>query len=204
MDNGNNTNDKLVPYVGQIIPGEALSPTQKLIVRLRGVRESSHLTIPQVETMVNRAVSRTTLYRFFEEESELKYKFTQYTLEVLMTALLVDNTLENGDDVAKDKVAGFEAALQQKDEVIASLSNQIEQLKAEHEKKCAEYEDRLALWQNQIAKKDDQIAKIDERMDRKDRVIDEKDKELRQLRETNDQLRDKIDQLKEQLLQNGR
>lgn len=67
MEHENTHQDEFVPFVVNAIPGEALSPTQKLIVRLRGVRESSHLTIPQVETMVNRAVSRTTLYRFFEE-----------------------------------------------------------------------------------------------------------------------------------------
>lgn len=186
--------DNYVPSVVNAIPGEALSPTQKLIVRLRGVRESSHLTIPQVETMVNRAVSRTTLYRFFEEESELKYKFTQYTLEVLMTALLVDNTLVNGDDVAKDKVATFEAALQQKDEIIAAQREQIEQLREEHERKCNEYEARLSLWQQQISKKDD-------RMDRKDRVLDQKDEEIRQKDEEIRQLRNRIDQLTDQLLQ---
>lgn len=185
--------DDFVPSVVNAIPGEALSPTQKLIVRLRGVRESSHLTIPQVETMVNRAVSRTTLYRFFEEESELKYKFTQYTLEVLMTVLLVDNTLENGDDVAKDKVATFEAALQQKDEIIAAQREQIEQLRAEHERKCNEYEARLSLWQQQINKKDD-------RMDRKDRVLDQKDDEIRQRDDEIRQLRARIDQLVDQLL----
>lgn len=182
-----NHQGEFIPSVVSAIPGEVLSPTQKLIVRLRGVRESSHLTIPQVETMVNRAVSRTTLYRFFEDESELKYKFTQYTLEVLMTALLVDNTLENGDDAAKDKVATFEAALQQKDEIIAAQREQIEQLREEHDRKCNEYEARLALWQQQINKKDD-------RMDRKDRVLDQKDEEIRQLRA-------RIDQLVEQLLQ---
>ncbi len=177
--------ENFVPSVVNAIPGEALSPTQKLIVRLRGVRESSHLTIPQIETMINRAISRTTLYRFFEEESELRYNFNQYTIEVLMSALLVDNTIENGDDVAKDKVATFEAALQQKDEIIASQREQIEQLRAEHERKCNEYEARLTLWQQQINKKDD-------RMDRKDRVLDQKDDEIRRLRNRIDQL---IDQL---------
>ncbi len=194
MEHENTHQDEFVPSVVNVIPGEALSPTQKLIVRLRGVRESSHLTIPQVETMVNRAVSRTTLYRFFEEESELKYKFTQYTLEVLMTALLVDNTLENGDDVAKDKVATFEAALQQKDEIIAAQREQIEQLREEHERKCNEYEARLSLWQQQINKKDD-------RMDRKDRVLDQKDDEIRQRDDEIRQLRNRIDQLVDQLLQ---
>ena len=179
--------EDFVSSVGKVVPGEALTPTQKLIVRLRGVRESSHLTIPQIETMINRAISRTTLYRFFEDDSELRYNFNQYTIEVLMMALLVDNTLETGDDAAKEKVASFEAALQQKDEIITALRDHIEQLKAEHESRCSEYESRLALWQQQIAKKDD-------RMDRKDRVLDEKDKEIRQLR-------DRVDHLTDQLLQ---
>lgn len=178
--------EDFVSSVGNVVPGEALTPTQKLIVRLRGVRESSHLTIPQIETMINRAISRTTLYRFFEDDSELRYNFNQYTIEVLMMALLVDNTLETGDDAAKEKVASFEAALQQKDEIITALRDHIEQLKAEHESRCVEYESRLALWQQQIAKKDD-------RMDRKDRVLDEKDKEIRQLR-------DRVDHLTDQLL----
>ena len=186
--------EDFVSSVGKVVPGEALTPTQKLIVRLRGVRESSHLTIPQVETMINRAISRTTLYRFFEDDSELRYNFNQYTIEVLMMALLVDNTLETGDDAAKEKVASFEAALQQKDEDIADLRRYIEQLKQEHEHKCAEYESRLALWQQQIAKKDD-------RMDRKDRVLDQKDEEIRQKDGEIRQLRSRIDQLTDQLLQ---
>ena len=177
--------DEFVPSVSNFVPGEVLTPTQKLIVRLRGVRESSRLTIPQIEAMINKAISRTTLYRFFEEDSELRYNFNQYTLEVLMTALLVDNTIEHGDDATREKVASFEAALQQKDEIIDALRKHIEQLKTEHEHKCAEYESRLALWQQQIAKKDD-------RMDRKDRVLDQKDEEIRQLRGRVDQLTDQL------------
>lgn len=175
--------EDFVASVEKAIPGEALSPTQKLIVRLRGVRESQKLTIPQIETMVNKSISPATLYRFFEEESETKYKFTQYTIDTLMTALLVENS--RGDSVAMEKVGGFEAALQLKDEIIESYRLQIEQIKAEHEKRCAEYEARLSLWQHQIEKKD-------ERMDRKDRILDQKDEEIRQLRERVDKLTDQL------------
>lgn len=182
---------ELIPHedfprsVANPIQGETLTPTQKLIVRLRGVRKSRNLTIPQIETMINRAVSQATLYRFFEEGSESKYHFNQYTLEVLMMALLVEDTLDTGDDIALEKVGGFEAALQQKDETIADLRQQLEDQKAANEKKYLEYEKRLELWQHQIEKKD-------ERMDRKDRVLDQKDEEIRQLRARIDQL---IDQL---------
>ena len=177
------SHENLVSSVGNAIPGEVLSPTQKLIVRLRGVKESSNLTVAQIETMVNKSISSTTLYRFFEAGSETKYKFTQYTIDTLMSALLVEDT--RGDDIAMEKVGGFEAALQLKDEIIESYKLQIEQIKAEHEKKCREYEDRLALWQHQVEKKD-------ERMDRKDRILDQKDDEIHQLRERIDQLTDQL------------
>lgn len=178
-----NTSETLLPPVKNPVPGEALSPTQKLIVRLRGVKESSNLTIPQIEMMVNKSISSATLYRFFEEGSETKYQFQQYTIDTIMSALLVENT--RGDSVAMEKVGGFEAALQLKDEIIASYQRQIEQINAEHEKQCAEYEARLSLWQHQIEKKD-------ERMDRKDRILDQKDEEIRQLRDRVDQLVDQV------------
>ena len=177
------THEEIVSSAEKTVPGEALSPTQKLIVRLRGVKESSNLSIPDIERMVNKSISQATLYRFFEDKSETKYKFTQYTIDTLMTALIVDNT--SGDDVAIEKIGGFEAALQLKDEIIAAYQQQIEQIKAEHEKKCREYEERLALWQHQIEKKD-------ERMDRKDRIIDQKDDEIRVLRGRIDQLLDQL------------
>ncbi len=186
-------NHELIPFENTVSPvkeketGEVLTATQKIIVRLKAVREARNLTIPEIEIIAKKKVSRSTLYRFFEKDSEIKYNFDyQYTILPIQNALLVDDTFETGDDAAKEKVASFEASLQQKDEIITALRDHIEQLKAEHESRCAEYESRLALWQQQIAKKDD-------RMDRKDRVLDEKDKEIRQLR-------DRVDHLTDQLL----
>ena len=98
--------ENFITPVRETIPGEALSPTQKLIVRLRGVKESSNLTVPQIEVMVNKSISSATLYRFFEDGSETKYQFTQYTLDTLMTALLVEDT--RGDSIAIEKVGGFD------------------------------------------------------------------------------------------------
>ena len=153
--------------------GEVLTPTQKLIVRLQAIRTARSLTVQQVESMVNHAVSRSTLYRFFEDGAETRYTFDTFTIDAIRTALLLEDTMESGDAVAKEKVAGYEATIQQ-------LKAQMEQMKAE-------YERRLELWQKQIEKKD-------ERMDRKDNIIAEKDKEIHQLRERIDQL---IDQLME-------
>ena len=173
--------------------GEILTPTQKVIVRLKAVKEARKLSIPDIDAMINHAVSRSTLYRFFEEESELHYNFDyQYTILPIQNALLVEDTLVTGDAIAKEKVAGFEAALQQREETIESLRMQIEQMKITHDKSCRDYEDRLAKWQNQINIKD-------ERMDHKDSVLDEKDKEIRLLRERVDQLMIQLMEQKDQL-----
>lgn len=176
--------EKSVPYVRET--GEFLTSTQKLIVRLKAVKEARKLSIPDIDTMINHAVSRSTLYRFFEDESELNYNFDyQYTILPIQNALLVEDTLISGDEIAKEKVAGFEAALQAKDDTLKLYERRIEQIKAEHEKICQEYEARLTLWQHQVEKKDD-------RMDRKDRILDQKDEEIRQLRARIDQLTDQL------------
>ena len=166
--------------------GEALTATQKSIVRLRAVKEARKLTVAQVEQMVNYAVSRTTLNRFFSAESETKYNFDyEYTILPIQRALLVEDTIETGDDVARAKVSSYEAALQQKDEVIKEIQLQVEKIRQDYERKCVEYELRIERWYHQIEKKD-------ERMDRKDSIIAEKDIEIRQLREQIDKLTGKL------------
>lgn len=143
--------------------GEALTAVQKNIVRLRAVKEARKLTVAQVEQMVNYSVSRTTLNRFFSADSETKYNFNyEYTILPIQRALLVEDTIETGDEIAKAKVSGFEAAIQQKEEEIAALKAQVERMRQEYEK-------RLELWQRQIELKD---KRIDTLMDKIDKLID--------------------------------
>ena len=143
--------------------GEALTAIQKSIVRLRAVKEARKLTVAQVEQMVNYTVSRTTLNRFFSAGSETKYSFNyEYTVLPIQRALLIDDTLETGDEVAKAKVSGFEAILQQREEQIDEMKRQIESMRQSYEK-------RLELWQHQIELKD---QRIDLLMDKIDKLID--------------------------------
>ena len=121
------------------------------------MKEARKLTVAQVEQMVNYSVSRTTLNRFFSAESETKYNFNyEYTILPIQRALLVDDTIETGDDVARAKVSSYEVIIQQKDETITALKDQIAALREEYEK-------RLSLWQHQIELKD---QRIDALMDR--------------------------------------
>ena len=159
----------LIPHEDFISPvrtpvaGEELTPTQKRIRHLRGVFESRHLKVSQVSDMINDKVASSTLYRFFEADSELKYSFTTYTIDVVQMALLVGDTMDIGDAAAREKVASYEAALQEKDDIISDLRHQLEQ------------------WQQQIIKKD-------ERMDRKDHIIEQQNAEIHQLRARIDEL----------------
>ena len=148
-------------------PGEALTPTQKLIRHLRGVYKSRNLTVPEISKMINDVVSPATLYRFFEEDSEARYNFQTYTIDVIRTALLVDDTLGYGDAVA--------LAI-------------IEQQHDEYAAKCRKFEEQLEWWQNQIRKKDERMDRKDEMIAEKDRIIKEKDEEIRQLRAERDEL----------------
>ena len=145
-------------------PGEVLTPTQKLIRHLRGVYKSRHLTVPEISKMINDVVSPATLYRFFEEDSETRYNFQTYTVDVIRTALLVDDTLGSGDAVALEKTAGF-----------------LQQQHDEYDAKCRKFEEQLEWWQNQIRKKDERMDRKDEVIAEKDRIIKEKDELIRQL-----------------------
>ena len=159
--------EDFLPPVKETVPGETLTPTQKRIRHLRGVFESRNLTVAQVSKMINDKVASSTLYRFFEAESEIKYSFQSYTIDVIQMALLVGDTIDIGDASAKEKVASYEAALQEKDAIIADLRHQLEQ------------------WQQQIIKKD-------ERMDRKDHIIEQRDAEIHELRARIDELTKKV------------
>ena len=167
-----------VSPMGQKEKGEVYTATQKLIIRLQAIRMAQNLSVPDVEKLVNHEVSKSTLYRFFEEGSESKYNFDTFTIDAIKEALLVVDTMNSGDDVAKEKTAGFEAVIQQ-------MKVQMEEMRTEYERRCQEYETRLALWQDQVRKKDD-------RMDRKDRLLDQKDEEIQRLRARVDELTDKL------------
>ena len=160
-----------------IIPGETLTPTQKLIRHLRGVFKSQHLTVPEVSKMINDVVSPATLYRFFEDDSETRYNFQTYTVDVLRTALLVEDTVKSGDAVALEKTAGFLAIIQQQHD--------------EYEAKRLKFEEQLEWWQNQIRKKDERMDRKDAIIEEKDRIIREKDEEILRLRARIDELTDK-------------
>lgn len=170
--------EDFVSSVIKPVPGEQYTPTQKLIRHLRTIYETQKLDVPQVYDMISGKISTATLYRFFEKDSETKYNFTTYTIDVIREAFLVEDTRQTGDVVAMEKVAGFEAVLQQQHD--------------EYALKCRKFEEQLEWWQNQIRKKDDRMDRKDEIIAEKDRIIKEKDEEIRQLRARIDALTDKL------------
>lgn len=174
------TKEHFPPFADE--PGEALTGTQKMIVHLRDIREARKLSVPDVEEMLNRKISRTTLNRFFSKDSELKYNFNfEFTVLPIWRVLVVEDTVEIGDAVAKAKLSGFESMLQVREEQIAALQSELQAQREAFERRCEDYDTRLALWHRQIEKKD-------ERMDRKDAIIADQSKEIRDLRVRLDEL----------------
>lgn len=174
------TKEHFPPFADE--PGEALTGTQKMIVHLRDIREARKLSVPDVEEMLNRKISRTTLNRFFSKDSETRYNFNfEFTVLPIWRALVVEDTVEIGDAVAKAKLSGFESMLQVREEQIAALQSELQSQREAFERRCEDYDTRLALWHHQIEKKD-------ERMDRKDAIIADQTKEIHELRARIDEL----------------
>lgn len=174
------TKEHFPPFADE--PGEALTGTQKMIVHLRDIREARKLSVPDVEEMLNRKISRTTLNRFFSKDSETRYNFNfEFTVLPIWRALVVEDTVEIGDAVAKAKLSGFESMLQVREEQIAALQSELQAQREAFERRCEDYDARLALWHHQIEKKD-------ERMDRKDAIIADQTKEIHGLRARLDEL----------------
>ena len=181
------TKEHFPPFADE--PGEALTGTQKMIVHLRDIREARKLSVPDVEEMLNRKISRTTLNRFFSKDSETRYNFNfEFTVLPIWRALVVEDTVEIGDAVAKAKVSGIESLLQIREEQIEALKQELEAQRAAFEHRCEDYDSRLKLWHEQIRQKDEQIQKKDERMDRKDGIIADQSKEIHELRARIDEL----------------
>lgn len=183
------TNEHFDPPPVEVVPGEALSGTQKMVLRLREIKEARKLTVPEIYEMINRSSSIGTLNRFFSKDSETRYNFNfEFTVLPIWRALVVEDTVEIGDAVAKAKVSGIESLLQIREEQISALRAELEAQRAAFEHRCEDYDSRLKLWHEQIRQKDEQIQKKDERMDRKDGIIADQSKEIRELRARIDEL----------------
>jgi len=143
------------------------SATQEIIVQLKAVQEKKHLSIPDIISMVaatGEPVSETAIRRVFKKDSEINDSFNyEHTLRPIAQALLV---LDSGEDaVAQASTKAFLAINEYKDEKIAELEQQKQNMMEQYQRRCDEYETRMAFLRDQIEKKD-------ERMDRKDAIIE--------------------------------
>lgn len=143
--------------------------TQEIIRSLKAVQETQSLSIPQIKTMLDATgayVSMTTLRRVFAKDSETEDSFNyETTLRPIAQVLLHDRGHYTQDEVVLAKYEMYEAISRHKDEVIASLRKQLEEVRSEHDNRCKECEGRMDFLMHQIDLKD-------ARMERKDKIID--------------------------------
>lgn len=144
-----------------------LTNIQEIVVSLKKVR--GNLSIAEIQKRVKAVVgidiAETTLRRVYRDNSEDKDSFNyDKTLKPLAQTFLLTATAEESEET-KDRIAGLEAVFRLKNERIAELLQQIDELKAAHEARCKEYEHRMAFLRDQIELKD-------QRMDRKDKIIE--------------------------------
>ena len=148
-------------------PVMELTATQEIIVKLKTVKEKRNLSISDIINMVAAAgepVSETAIRRIFKKDSEINDSFNyDHTLRPIAKVLLVPDSSE--DAVAQASTQAFLAINEYKDEKIAELEKQKENMREQYERRCAEYETRMAFLRDQIELKD-------QRMDRKDSIIE--------------------------------
>lgn len=142
------------------------SATQEIIVQLKAIKETKHLSIPKIKEMVDATgivLSETVYRRIFKDGSELNDSFNyEHTLRPIAQVLV---PYAGDDDAAKASTKAFLAISEYKDEKIEELERQKENMREQFEKRCHEYETRMAFLRDQIELKD-------QRMDRKDAMIE--------------------------------
>lgn len=143
-----------------------LPSIQEIVVALKKVKGS--MTIPEIQRRVQEAtgivIGETTLRRVYKDGSESNDSFNyDKTLKPLVQVFLLSGIPEDTDTAAR--IAGLEAVLRLKNDLIEELQHQAEELRAAHETRCREYEARMAFLRDQIELKD-------QRMDRKDKIIE--------------------------------
>ena len=141
-----------------------LSGAQEIIRKLKAVKVERKLTNTQIKALVDAGggyVSLTTIRRVFAEESEINDNFSyESTLRPIAQALLIEDTISQGDSQTRSKIEAFEAIIHQKNEKIESLQNNIDHLKVYYDKRIDFLLDQIALKDRRA---DEQAAKINEK-----------------------------------------
>lgn len=144
-----------------------LSSIQEIVAALKNVRGGMSIADIRKKVKAETGVdlADTTLRRVYRDGSEDKDSFNyDKTLKPLAQTFLLASAPGESEET-RDRIAGLEAIFRLKNEKIAELQNQIEDLKAAHEARCREYDTRMAFLRDQIELKD-------QRMDRKDKIIE--------------------------------
>ena len=138
--------------------------TRNIVKSLRAIRDERGITIPELVSMTG--LSESTLRRVFIDDLETISGFSyDGTL-----APLIDLLLPKGDTkdsaLSQARIEGLMAVIQMKEETIAKITEQFNELKKSQAFKCAKCAEDINFLKSQIALKDARMDKKDEWIDR--------------------------------------
>ena len=159
----------------QGVPEMELIDTQEIILKLKAVKESEHITIKEIMAMLDdkgESLSETTIRRIFADNSENEDSFSyDRTIRPVAEVLLSEEKQPETVIVSHAKNELLMAVMREKNGIIERLSeknellnDQIDKLRQQLDTVKAEYDRRVTFLRDQIEKKD-------RRMDEKDQMI---------------------------------
>lgn len=138
--------------------------TKNIVKSLRAIRDERGITIPELVSKTG--ISESTLRRVFVDDFDTISGFSyDNTL-----APLIDLLLPKGDTsdsaLSQARIDGLMAVIQIKEETIAKITAQMQELKDSQANRCKKCAEDIAFLKAQIALKDARMDKKDEWIDR--------------------------------------
>lgn len=162
-----------------------MTNTKEIIIKLKEVRNEKNLSYGDILDLLEANgdfLSKSTISRVFQDDSEnLNFRY-QETIRPIAKALLDIETIEEDDDV---DVQAMKSLLQYKIQRIEELEHQIEHLKASFDKERVQFHEKMeherATWGKSIDFLKEQVTLKDKRMDVLLEAVQTKDAKFEEL-----------------------
>ena len=159
----------------QGVPEMELIDTQEIILKLKAVKESEHITIKEIMAMLDdkgENLSETTIRRIFAENSENEDSFSyDRTIRPIAEVLLSEDEAKETKNSSHAKNELLMTMIHEKNGVIERLNEKVELLNDQIEKMRVQLDTVKAEYDRRVTFLRDQIEKKDRRMDEKDQMI---------------------------------
>ena len=144
-------------------------PTRNLVIRLRTIREERDLSISDLMAKLeeqNTHLSESTLRRVFNDDIDALTGFSYEGTLMPLCDLLLPKGDTQDSELSQARIDGLLDVIAIKNQIIESLTKQIEELKNGHANRCRKCEKDLQFYRDQIDLKDHRMDKKDEWIDK--------------------------------------